>query len=120
VRGSDLSGLAVRIAARIGATATRREIVVSGMVEDLVMGSGIDLSERGEQELRGLPGLWPLLSYRTESRSTDEAERLDTRPESERPGVKRPPSSPVLSALKRPQAPVLLCTPRVRPGTVAR
>ena len=62
VRGKDLSGLAVHIAARIGALAAPGEVFVSGMVKDLVMGSGIDFSERGEHELKGVPGLWPLFA----------------------------------------------------------
>jgi class 3 adenylate cyclase len=62
VRGKDLSGLAVHIAARITAHAPPGEIFVSGMVKDLVTGSGIDFSERGEHELKGLPGLWPLFA----------------------------------------------------------
>ena len=62
VRGKDLSGLAVHIAARIGALAAPGEVFVSGMVKDLVIGSGIDFSERGEYELKGVPGLWPLFA----------------------------------------------------------
>ncbi len=62
VRGNDLSGLAVHIAARIGALAAPGEVVVSGMVKDLVMGAGIEFSERGEHELKGVPGLWPLFT----------------------------------------------------------
>jgi class 3 adenylate cyclase len=62
VRGNDLSGLAVHIAARIGALAAPGEVVVSGMLKDLVMGSGIDFSERGEHELKGVPGLWALFA----------------------------------------------------------
>ena len=55
VRGKDLSGLAVHIAARIGALAAPGEVFVSGMVKDLVMGSGIDFTERGEHEFEGGP-----------------------------------------------------------------
>jgi len=62
VRGKDLSGLAVHIAARIGGLAAPGEIFVSGMVKDLVMGSGIEFSERGEHGLKGVPGLWPLFA----------------------------------------------------------
>ena len=62
VRGKDLSGLAVHVAARIGALAAPGEVLVSGMVKDLVMGSGIEFSERGEHELKGVPGLWPLFA----------------------------------------------------------
>jgi class 3 adenylate cyclase len=65
VRGNDLSGLAIHIAARIGARAAPGEIFVSGMVKDLVMGSGIEFSERGEHELKGVPGRWPLFAVHT-------------------------------------------------------
>jgi hypothetical protein len=35
---------------------------VSGTVKDLVVGSGIEFTERGEQELKGVPGLWKLFA----------------------------------------------------------
>ena len=58
VRGEDLGGLAVHIAARVGALANPGEVLVSGTVKDLVVGSGIKFSERGEHELKGVPGSW--------------------------------------------------------------
>jgi len=60
VRGDDLSGLAVHIAARVGALASPGETLVSGTVKDLVVGSGIEFLERGEHELKGVPGTWQL------------------------------------------------------------
>ena len=36
------------------------EVLVSGTVKDLVVGSGISFEERGERELRGVPGSWRL------------------------------------------------------------
>ena len=36
------------------------EVLVSGTVKDLVVGSGIDFEDRGERELRGVPGEWRL------------------------------------------------------------
>jgi class 3 adenylate cyclase len=36
------------------------EVVVSGTVKDLVVGSGIEFTDRGERELRGVPGRWRL------------------------------------------------------------
>ncbi len=48
----DLGGLAVRIAARSGALAEAEEIVVSGTLKDLVIGSGIEFEERGEHTLK--------------------------------------------------------------------
>ena len=62
VRGDDLSGLAVHIAARIGALAGPGDVVVSGTVKDLVIGSGIAFVDRGEHALRGVPGTWKLFS----------------------------------------------------------
>jgi class 3 adenylate cyclase len=62
VRGDDLAGLAVHIAARVAALAPPGEILVSGTVKDLVVGSGIEFMERGEHELKGVPGSWRLFA----------------------------------------------------------
>ena len=53
VRGNDLGGLAVHIAARIGSLASANEVLVSGTVKDLVVGSGLDFKDRGEHVLEG-------------------------------------------------------------------
>jgi class 3 adenylate cyclase len=60
VRGHDLGGLAVHIAARIGSLAAPGEVLVSGTAKDLVVGSRIDFADRGEHELKGVPGTWKL------------------------------------------------------------
>jgi class 3 adenylate cyclase len=60
VRGDDLGGLAVHIAARVAAAAEPDEVLVSRTVKDLVAGSGISLEDRGEHELKGVPGTWRL------------------------------------------------------------
>ena len=62
VRGDDLGGLAVHIAARVGALAAPREVLVSSTVRDLVVGSGIEFADRGEHELKGVPGFWKLFA----------------------------------------------------------
>ena len=62
VRGDDLGGLAVHIAARVGALAAPGEILVSGMVKDLVVRSGIEFGDRGEHVLKGVPGSWKLFA----------------------------------------------------------
>jgi class 3 adenylate cyclase/pimeloyl-ACP methyl ester carboxylesterase len=62
VRGDDMTGLAVHIAARVSAMAGSGEILVSGTVKDLVAGSGIQFDERGENELAGVPGTWKLFA----------------------------------------------------------
>ena len=64
VIGDDIGGIAVHIAARILGCAGPGELVVSGTVKDLVVGSGIEFEDRGEQELRGVPGPWHLWKVR--------------------------------------------------------
>src|SRR3984885_3919179 len=60
VRGNDLGGLAVHIAARVGSLASPNEVLVSSTVKDLVVGSGIEFRDRGEHQLKGVPGSWRL------------------------------------------------------------
>lgn len=62
VRGDDLGGLAVHIAARVGARAEPGEVLVSGVVKDPVVGSGIDFGDRGEHQLKGVPGSWKVFA----------------------------------------------------------
>jgi class 3 adenylate cyclase len=58
VMDGDLGGLAVHIAARVLDRAGPSEVLVSGTVKDLVVGSGIGFEDRGQHELRGVPGEW--------------------------------------------------------------
>jgi class 3 adenylate cyclase/alpha-beta hydrolase superfamily lysophospholipase len=60
LRGADVSGIAVHIAARVGAAAGPGEVLVSSTVHDLVIGSGLEFEARGERELAGVPGSWRL------------------------------------------------------------
>ncbi len=64
-RGQDVSGMAVHIAARVSALAVAGEVLVSRTVTDLVAGSGIEFENRGEHQLRGVPGSWQLFSVRS-------------------------------------------------------
>jgi class 3 adenylate cyclase len=57
---NKLSGLAVHIGARIASCAAAGEVLVSSTVRDLVAGSGLDFDDRGERELKGVPGSWRL------------------------------------------------------------
>ena len=61
-RGSDIAGVAVHAASRVMALAGPGEVLVSRVVADLVAGSGISFAERGESELKGMPGTWRLLA----------------------------------------------------------
>jgi class 3 adenylate cyclase/dienelactone hydrolase len=56
--GDDLAGLAVHIGARVTALAGSGEILVSSTVKDLLVGSTMRFSDRGEHELKGVPGRW--------------------------------------------------------------
>ncbi len=62
VRGDDLAGIAVHIGARIGALAGAGEVLVTSTVRDLVAGSGIAFADRGQHELKGVPGTWQVLA----------------------------------------------------------
>ena len=53
-----VGGLAVSIGARVTSLAGPSEILVSQTVRDLVAGSGLELADRGEHELKGVPGSW--------------------------------------------------------------
>lgn len=63
--GADVGGMAVHIGARIGALGGPGEVLASSTVRDLVVGSGIEFDERGEQELKGVPGSWRIFSVAT-------------------------------------------------------
>jgi class 3 adenylate cyclase/pimeloyl-ACP methyl ester carboxylesterase len=58
--GDDIGGIAVHIAARVMAEAGPGELLVSSVIPPLVAGSGIDFGDRGEYDLKGVPGPWRL------------------------------------------------------------
>ena len=60
--GDDIGGIAVHIAARVGATAQASEVLVSSTVKDLSAGSGITFCDRGRQILKGVPDEWRLFA----------------------------------------------------------
>jgi class 3 adenylate cyclase len=62
LRGDDVGGMAVHIGARVMAKADAGEVLVSGTVKDLVVGSGIEFDDRGSAELKGVPGEWHLFA----------------------------------------------------------
>ncbi len=62
LRGDDIGGLAVHIASRVSAMAEAGEVLVTGTVRDLVVGSGIVFDDRGRHELKGVPGEWQVLA----------------------------------------------------------
>ena len=64
-----VGGIAVHIGARVAAEAAPGEVLVSNTVKDLVAGSGLQFRERGEVELKGVPGQWRLYSVDPSSTS---------------------------------------------------
>lgn len=62
LRGNDVGGIAVNIGARVAATGSAGEVVVSSTVKDLVAGAGIRFEDRGSRELKGVPEPWRLFA----------------------------------------------------------
>ena len=58
VRGKDIAGMAVHIGARVAAMAGPGEVLVSSTVREIVTGSRRTFTDRGEHELKGVPGAW--------------------------------------------------------------
>ncbi len=58
LRGADIAGMAVHIAARVAALAGPSEVVVSSTVREIVTGSRRSFSEQGDHDLKGVPGRW--------------------------------------------------------------
>ena len=56
LRDGDVAGIAVNTAARVQAHAGPSEVLVSRTVVDLVAGSGLSFDDRGEHDLKGVPG----------------------------------------------------------------
>jgi class 3 adenylate cyclase len=63
--GDDVGGIAVHTGARVSSLAGPGEVLVSSTVKDLVAGSGIEFEDRGEHQLKGVPGEWRLFAVTT-------------------------------------------------------
>src|SRR6266536_324259 len=62
LRGEEIGGIAVHIAARIEAEAATGEILCSSTVKELVTGSDLSFVDRGRKQLKGVPQDWQLYS----------------------------------------------------------
>ena len=62
ITDGDVAGIAVHIGQRVSSLAQPGEVLVSRTVVDLVVGSGIRFTDRGEQELKGVPGSWRIFA----------------------------------------------------------
>jgi class 3 adenylate cyclase len=61
----DLNGIALHIGQRVSTLAAPGEVLVSSTVRDLAMGAGFGFDDRGEHELRGVPGRWRVFAVAT-------------------------------------------------------
>ncbi|HSM44882.1 MAG TPA: adenylate/guanylate cyclase domain-containing protein, partial [Acidimicrobiia bacterium] len=67
----DVRGIGVHIAARLMGLAAPDELIVSSVVRDLSVGSGLEFGERGFHALRGVPGKWHAYSLTGPASPTD-------------------------------------------------
>jgi pimeloyl-ACP methyl ester carboxylesterase/DNA-binding CsgD family transcriptional regulator len=64
-------GAALHVASSVMGCAQPGEVLVSGTVKDLVVGSGLEFADRGSREFFGLPGSWSLFAAGPEPASHD-------------------------------------------------
>ena len=65
LRGDDIGGIGVHVAARVVGHAAGGEVLTSAAVPLLVAGSAIQFEDRGEHELKGVPGTWHVYAVAT-------------------------------------------------------
>ena len=74
LRGGDVAGIAVHIAQRVSSLAGPGDVLVSRTIVDLVTGSDLAFEDRGEHELKGVPGDWRL--FAAADRQTSSGSRM--------------------------------------------
>jgi len=62
IKEGDVQGIAVHIAARVCELANDGEVLVSGTVRDLSVGSDVNFRDRGSKPLKGVEGDWRIYS----------------------------------------------------------
>jgi class 3 adenylate cyclase len=62
VRGDDIAGLAVTIAKRVCDLSGPDQVLVTETVRSMTIGAGINFTNQGKQELKGVPGPWRLFT----------------------------------------------------------
>jgi class 3 adenylate cyclase/DNA-binding beta-propeller fold protein YncE len=72
VVGPNYEGIGVHIGARVMSLAGAGDVIVSRTVRDSMAGSNVRFLDRGEHELKGVPGSWHL--YAVEAEATEEEE----------------------------------------------
>jgi len=67
-----VTGIAVHAGARVAGMAEPGEVLVTRTVKDLVVGSGLEFSDRGVASLKGVPGEWQLFAVEQSQTARDE------------------------------------------------
>jgi pimeloyl-ACP methyl ester carboxylesterase/DNA-binding CsgD family transcriptional regulator len=62
VAGGRPRGVALHVASAVMEAAQPDEVLVSGTIKDLVVGSGLEFADRGSREFAGVPGSWSLFA----------------------------------------------------------
>jgi pimeloyl-ACP methyl ester carboxylesterase/DNA-binding CsgD family transcriptional regulator len=62
IHGGRPRGVALEVASSVMGAAQPGEVLVSGTVKDLVVGSGLEFADRGSREFAGVPGSWSLFA----------------------------------------------------------
>jgi class 3 adenylate cyclase len=60
VRGTNIAGLAVHLAARVQASAEPGETWATSTVREATIGTDLRFEHRGPRQLKGVPGEWTL------------------------------------------------------------
>ena len=58
----DVAGIAVHVAARVLQAAEPGDVLVSGTIRDVLLGSEFKFEDRGRHRLKGIDGEWPLFA----------------------------------------------------------
>ena len=85
--GQKLGGLAVHIASRVMSAAGSGEVLVSSTVRELVVGSGLEFSDRGLHQLKGVPGEWRVFALVRDPAGADQAPIAPSLPLPEKPSI---------------------------------
>ena len=89
--GRKLGGLAVNAGARLMSQARPGEVLVSGVLRDLVGGSGFTFEDRGSRTLKGIPGEWHVFAVSAVEGATRQSPLEPTKAAELRSSIRPPP-----------------------------
>jgi class 3 adenylate cyclase len=65
IRDDDVVGVTVHVAARVASSAGPGDVLVTDTVRTMLAGASLRFTERGEHQLKGVPGTWRLFRLET-------------------------------------------------------